>query len=85
MVSFGACFDGYHLTLPGEWDRDGDLQPNMPVCLLMTTGNIIANPGFIEVFGKEFGGVLALDALHVSAWGGTLTAGSFAGNVLGGL
>ncbi|GFZ51067.1 hypothetical protein JCM24511_08825 [Saitozyma sp. JCM 24511] len=49
-------------------------------------GNIIANPGFIQQFGTVVGanGQLALDALHVSAWGGVLSGGNIFGNILGG-
>jgi len=52
---------------------------------LIQPGNIIANPGFIQQFGREFDGELALDALHVSAWGGVLSGSNIIGCIIGGL
>jgi hypothetical protein len=50
-------------------------------------GNIIANQGFIDQFGTIRGmdGTLALDALHISAWGGLLTGSNIVGNIIGAL
>ncbi len=50
-------------------------------------GNIIANPGFISVFGTVYNakGQLALNAQYVSMWGGIYSGCNIFGNLIGGL
>lgn len=44
----------------------------------LTVGNVIAMPGFIAKFGKDYDGVTQLDAKDVAAWGAIYTAGYIA-------
>jgi hypothetical protein len=55
--------------------------------IIFNKQSIIANQGFIRQFGTVVGadGVLALDALHVAAWGGVFAGFNILGNIVGAL
>jgi len=71
MAAFNAANDGYCYSIPGASDETRVMRRS-------SSGNVIAMPGFIAKFGKDYDGVTQLDAKDVAAWGAIYTAGYIA-------
>lgn len=69
MCTFGIIMDGFQASLPGMWSA------SLIALVLRHSGGIVANPGFVAVYGtlRTATGAPALNPQHLSAWAGTLS------------